>query len=93
MNFNEMLKILIPSYSPFHKTLGAYGTTVKLTIGKNEQINVKMWNGSGQSPGYPCDKLNTGVDGLMNSPQTLFLQSVHLSVILTMITQSLIKLI
>lgn len=37
--------------------------------------------------------INIGVDGMMNSPQTLFLQSADLSVILTMITQSLIKLI
>lgn len=37
--------------------------------------------------------VNTGVDCMMDSPQTLFLQSVDLSVILTMITQSLIKLI
>lgn len=58
LNFKEMLKILIPSYSPFYKTLGAYGTTVKLAIGKNEEINVNIWNGSGQYPGYPCDKLN-----------------------------------
>lgn len=58
LNFEEMLKILISSYSLFYKTLGAYRTTVKLTIGKTEQINVKIWNGSGQYPGYPCDKLN-----------------------------------
>lgn len=35
--------------------------------------------------------VHTGVDGVMNLPLTLFLQSVDLSVFLTMITQSLIK--